>query len=97
MTDLTKLMNDVQRSVIEPQDRATVCKAVQEYYKYLAQVGYIRAEEAEFVQKDPPLLDIIKSYIAAFNKTDLVKVANELEIETTEEMTRADIIKLIGE
>ncbi len=98
MTDLTKLMNDVQRSVIDPQDRSTVCKAVQEYYKYLASVGFMKKEEAEVDANNGSEMDaFVMEMLDKFNKRELEILAGIKGIAFDEDMTKGEMIETLKE
>jgi len=44
--DITELINDIQRSDLK-DNKALVCKAVQEYYKHLNSISAIRIKKEQ--------------------------------------------------
>ena len=79
MKDLTLVINEIQSSNISQEDVPMICKAVQDYYKLMAEVGAIKPAKAVVKKTVKPL--------SKLNKTDLVAKCEELEIEVNEEDT----------
>lgn len=93
MQDITKLINDVQRSVIDPSDRQTVQAAVIHYYKYLASVNFIQ-DEASIPKAQNDITEIVFKYLDKMTNDDLKKIARTEEGKTKKELI--EMIKAAG-
>ena len=96
LPELQIIINDVQRSVIKPEDRPIVCKAVQEYYKEMHAIGALKNAPI-IVDASSDTIDLLKKHCDGMNKEDLAKLSTILGIATDSEMTNKAIIALIKE
>ena len=73
LPDMTKLINDVQRSKINPDDRMIVCSAVQDYFKKMHEIGALKGDYVAPVDKvvDKP----VKKHLSQMNKAELLEEA----------------------
>ena len=93
MKDLSVIINSIQRNKILDEDKATVCAAIQHYYKYLLSVGAVRAVKPSLSKED-----VIKKPLSKMNKTELMAEIEELGISTIDpEMTNKQLIELINQ
>ena len=99
MQDLTKLINDIQRSpTIDEEGKITSQAAVQHYYKYMASVNYIKQDEAKVATANTGNMEkwVFKK-LEKFTKPELAELGGLLSIPFKEEDTKADMIKSIRE
>lgn len=97
--DITKMINDVQRSKIPQEDRQIVCTAVIDWHKKMNAVCATKKDfEMEYVQLENPTNEILFKYLDRITKEDLIVLASIQNISVSDEETKNDIIaKIKGE
>jgi len=92
LPDITKLINDVQRSKIADDDRIVVCSAVQFYYKNMYEIGAtngkpVKVKQDNIVKKKP---------VHMMNRDELAKEATEQGIDFDDSVTHLELRKLVN-
>jgi len=97
--NITVMVNAVQRSKMEPEQRVFAQTAVQFYMKHLFEIQAVNGEmpKLEVEDNSAELIAIIMKKPMSFTREDLVQVANLRNIETNEEMTKENIVDLLGD
>ena len=98
LPDMTKLTNDIQRSIIPVEDRPVVCSAIQMYYKTMYEIGGTKAKYvADNISKETMVPKIVLDNLDKYNKEQLEAIATELMVTVDVEQTKQVIIKQILE
>jgi len=93
LPELQIIINDIQRSVINPDDRPIVCKAVQDYYQEMHRIGALKHNPVIIDDRD----ELLKKHCDNMNKEDLAKLASIMGISMEDDMTNKAIVALIKE
>lgn len=97
--DITKMINDIQRSKIPQEDRGIICTAVIDWHKKMNEVCATKKDfEMQYVELENPTNEILFKYLDKLTKDDLIMLASIQNISVSDEETKNDIIaKIKGE
>jgi hypothetical protein len=96
LPDITKMVNDIQRSNIPKEDRQIVCSAIIDYHKKMNAVCATKRDmSVEYDSMEYPTNKILFKYLDRINKDDLLELALIMNKSVSLEETRENIIKTI--
>jgi len=92
--NITDLINDIQRSKLK--ESVFIQTAVQHYQTHLFEIQAFKGEKPVFKEPGDDMFNLMMNRAMSFNRDELVQLATMRNVETNEEMTKENIVSLLG-